>query len=403
MVGRRPARGDGCSKTARTAGASSRGPRSSCERGRRGRGGDGRTGSSARRVAGQFRSGRGPAAGTARGSRAAPSTRACGPRASRSGRRASRSRGSPAAPAARSAGAGRSRRRAAPARAPRTAAEAGRARARRRRRGRRGRRRGARPSAGLRERNRPDLLDAGDAVRIGRLLLEHAEAEARLEEDVVAAVRRALRIRRSPRPSRSRGSAGASSRGLDAGLQHRHADRPVARERVGHHRAVPGLEDVEGQQRPGQQHDVREREERDAPAHRAGAPVATRAAGASPLPGERVDVGDDLADLLVGQLALELRHRIVPERGSAARSPRGSRRSATRRRSGSRREVAGHDRLAVAVGVVAGRALALEDAPARGRRRGPRSRPRARAARRQAASAARGRARGERAGARGAV
>ena len=114
-------------------------------------------------------------------------------------------------------------------------------------------------------------------------------------------------------------------------------------------------------------------------------------------------VRDDLADLLVGQLALELRHRIVPladlllDRGGAAV---GAPDAVDQVRV---RKAARRDRLAVAVHVVARRALALEDAPAGGRvavrardlrkgRRGGRPRGRERTS-----------AKSERAGARGAV
>ncbi len=185
-------------------------------------------------------------------------------RASRSARPANRSREAPGAPGARSAAAARSPRPAARGEilvGQRAAAPAPGRRCRRARR----------PPAStrsllrrVRERNRADLLDAGDAVGIRPAPPRPRGSGSALEEDVVPPVLELLGLHDLAGAAHGVDPRIVAAGDLPARVQHRHADRPVSGERVGDHGPVAGLEDVEREQRAGHQDDAREREEGDA-------------------------------------------------------------------------------------------------------------------------------------------
>ncbi len=106
-------------------------------------------------------------------------------------------------------------------------------------------------------------LDLRQPIRLARVLAGDAELLDAAQHDVVAAVRQRLGVR---------DDAGAADRihrrppvvvALVARLQQHHPDDAVAGQRVGHHRPVARLEDVQRQEDVRKQHDVRQRKDRN--------------------------------------------------------------------------------------------------------------------------------------------
>ena len=130
------------------------------------------------------------------------------------------------------------------------------------------------PLAGLAEGRRAamrrrlyDRFDPRHAIQLHALarapLVRDAEFFQSAQHDVVAAVRETVGMR---------DEAGAAHRidrrrtlviALPSRTQHHHADQPFAVERIGDHRAVSRLENMQREQRGGEQHHVRERKERN--------------------------------------------------------------------------------------------------------------------------------------------
>ena len=129
-----------------------------------------------------------------------------------------------------------------------------------------------------------ELLDGGEAVGLAGLLLEHPEAGLPEEQDVVPPVVEPLVLDDRP------GAAERVDRRpplvvlLVPGLEEDDADRAVRPERVLDHLPVARLEDVQRQRRPGEEDDVRQREEGDEAAQCCGPPSPSPAWNEWPQP-----------------------------------------------------------------------------------------------------------------------
>ena len=106
-------------------------------------------------------------------------------------------------------------------------------------------------------------VDRRDAVVLRAVFADDPELLQAAQHDVRPAVRQPLGVGDDPGAAHRIHRRCALVVRFEARLQQRHADDPVTRQRIGQHRAVAWLEDVERQEDVGEQHHVRQREERN--------------------------------------------------------------------------------------------------------------------------------------------